>query len=146
MFSLLPSPPPPPAPSTRPNNLLSMIPGRSTSSLARQSLTRRPASASGVTYFRPRHRTADFESQTQRLRDIARARDLAEYAHTGPNSSSTSSSSSLRPCPSDSGPYANADPTSNRYLRSTSIAGYTSITVSTPRSANAAQITLSLGA
>ncbi|QRV72975.1 NADH dehydrogenase [Ceratobasidium sp. AG-Ba] len=88
----LPSPPPPPAPSTRPNNLLSMMPGRSTSSLTRQSLTRRPASASGVTYFRPRHRTADFESQTQRLRDRARARDLVEYAHSGPNSSSASSS------------------------------------------------------
>ncbi|KAG8713929.1 hypothetical protein FRC08_012637 [Ceratobasidium sp. 394] len=84
----LPSPPPPPAPSTRPNNLLSMMPGRSTSSLARHSLVRRPASASSVTYFRPRHRTADFESQTQRLR--ARARDMAEYAHSGPSSSSAS--------------------------------------------------------
>ncbi|KAG8687953.1 hypothetical protein FRC09_013191 [Ceratobasidium sp. 395] len=95
----MPSPPPPPAPSTRPNNLLSMMPGRNTSSLARHSLVRRPASASSVTYFRPRHRTADFESQTQRLRDRARARDLVEYTHarSGPSSSSTSTSGSHIP-------------------------------------------------
>lgn len=98
----MPSPPPPPAPSTRPNNLLSMMPGRSASSLVRHSLARRPASAGGVTYFRPRHRTADFESQTQRLRDRARARDLAEYTHTGPGSSAAGTSASGNHVPPES--------------------------------------------
>ncbi|KAG8744586.1 hypothetical protein FRC10_009922 [Ceratobasidium sp. 414] len=98
----LPSPPPPSAPSTRPNNLLSMMPGRSTSSIARHSLVRRPASASSVTYFRPRHRTADFESQTQRLRDRARARDMAEYVHSGPGSSSAGTSASGNHVPPES--------------------------------------------
>lgn len=84
-----PSSPPPPAPSTRPNALLSMMPGRSSSSLAaRQSLVRRPASASGASYFRPRHRAADFESQTQRLRDRARTRDLLDYMHAPSGSTS----------------------------------------------------------
>jgi hypothetical protein len=82
-------PSPPPAPSIRPDNLLSLMPGRSASSLTRHAL-RRPASASGVTYFRPRHRAADFESQTQRLRDRARARDLVDYVHSGPSGSSGS--------------------------------------------------------
>ncbi|KAF8607503.1 hypothetical protein BDV93DRAFT_552345 [Ceratobasidium sp. AG-I] len=86
--------PPPPAPSTRPNTLLSMMPGRSSSSLAsaRQSLVRRPASASGAAYFRPRHRAADFESQSQRLRDRARTRELLDYIHT-PNGSTSEGAS-----------------------------------------------------
>jgi hypothetical protein len=78
-----------------------MMPGRSTSSLARHSLTRRPASASSVTYFRPRHRTADFESQTQRLRDRARA-SMVEYTHTGLNSSSANASASGNHVPPES--------------------------------------------
>lgn len=94
-----PSPPPPPAPSTRPNTLLSMMPGRSSSSLvsARQSLTRRPASASGATYFRPRHRATDFESQTQQLRDRARTRDLLDYMHIPSGSASDGASGSQVP-------------------------------------------------
>jgi hypothetical protein len=72
------SPPPPPAPSTRPHSsLLSLVSGRNF--VARQPpLIRRPASASSLAYLRPRHRT-DFEAQTQRLRDRARARDLLDY-------------------------------------------------------------------
>ncbi|KAJ1308861.1 hypothetical protein OPQ81_004549 [Rhizoctonia solani] len=71
--------PPPPAPSTRPHSsLLSLVSARNP--VLRQSSIRRPASASSVTYFRPRQRTADFEAQTQRLRDRARARDLLGYA------------------------------------------------------------------
>ncbi|CAE6428206.1 unnamed protein product [Rhizoctonia solani] len=74
------SPPPPPAPSTRPHSsLLSLVSARNP--VFRQSSIRRPASANSVTYFRPRHRTAEFEAQTQRLRDRTRARDLLAYAN-----------------------------------------------------------------
>ncbi|CAE6510690.1 unnamed protein product [Rhizoctonia solani] len=85
------SPPPPLAPSTRPHSsLLSLVSSRNP--VVRQSSIRRPASANSVTYFRPRHR-ADFEAQTQRLRDRARARDLLGYA-SGSNTSGSNGASS----------------------------------------------------
>lgn len=84
--------PPPPAPSTRPHSsLLSLVSARNP--VVRQSSIRRPASANSVTYFRPRHRIADFEVQTQRLRDRARTRDLLGYA-SGSNTSGTNGSGS----------------------------------------------------
>ncbi|CUA69354.1 hypothetical protein RSOLAG22IIIB_03876 [Rhizoctonia solani] len=86
------SPPPPPAPSSRPHSsLLSLVSARNP--VVRQSSIRRPASANSVTYFRPRHRTADFEAQTQRLRDRARARELLGYA-SGSNTSGSNGASS----------------------------------------------------
>ncbi|KAH7343574.1 hypothetical protein B0J17DRAFT_643011 [Rhizoctonia solani] len=86
------SPPPPPAPSTRPHSsLLSLVSARNP--VVRPSSIRRPASANSVTYFRPRNRAADFEAQTQRLRDRARARDLLGYA-LGSNTSGNDSASS----------------------------------------------------
>lgn len=97
------SPPPPPAPRP-PSTLLSLMSGRNA---PRQSLIRRPASASSVSYFRPRHRTADFEAQTQRLRDRARARDLLDYGRSHSAEGSIASGSQAPPesfARRDSGP------------------------------------------
>ncbi|KAF8743064.1 hypothetical protein RHS02_02804, partial [Rhizoctonia solani] len=96
----IPSPPPPPAPSTRPHSsLLSLVSARNP--VTRPSSIRRPASANSVTYFRPRHRTADFEAQTQRLRDRARTRDLLGYA-SGSNTTNGNNSSMTNQVPPES--------------------------------------------
>ncbi|KDN51195.1 hypothetical protein RSAG8_00824, partial [Rhizoctonia solani AG-8 WAC10335] len=98
------SPPPPPAPSTRPHSsLLSLVSARNP--VVRQSSIRRPASANSVTYFRPRHRTADFEAQTQRLRDRARTRELLGYAsgsNTGESNGASSSTTVGNQAPPES--------------------------------------------
>jgi hypothetical protein len=111
--------PPPHAPSTRPHNsLLSLVSARNP--VTRPSSIRRPASASSVTYFRPRHRTADFEAQTQRLRDRARARDLLGYAsglNMGSDSNSTTMANQVPPesfARRESGPRSDEEPLETR--------------------------------
>lgn len=90
--SELHSPPPPPAPSTRP----SLLPLLSSRGVVRQSFMRRPASVSSASYLASRHRAADFEAQTQRLRDRARARDLLDYVR-GPSRGETNAAGGSTP-------------------------------------------------